>query len=170
MAEKLGRVLTSLTQDSALASVEVKIAGEIADRDVSSLKLAALKGVFTDVISEKVSYVNAPGIAEQRGVETSLTTTHEVEGFRNETTLSAILADGSRVSVSGTVTGPKLVEKLTGINGFDFEVALTENMLFLDYRDRPGVIAAMGTLLGTASINIAGMQVSSSSDLSLIHI
>ncbi|RUQ22427.1 phosphoglycerate dehydrogenase [Kocuria sp. HSID16901] len=164
LAEKLGRVLTSLTQDSALASVEVKIAGEIADRDVSSLKLAALKGVFTDVISEKVSYVNAPGIAEQRGVETSLTTTHEVEGFRNETTLSAILADGSRVSVSGTVTGPKLVEKLTGINGFDFEVALTENMLFLDYRDRPGVIAAMGTLLGTASINIAGMQVSSSSD------
>lgn len=162
LAEKLGRVLTALTQCSPFTSVEVTVAGEIAGRDVSSLQLAALKGVFTDVVSEKVSYVNAPMIAEQRGVETSLITTDEVEGFRNETTITAILADGRRVRVSGTVTGPKLVEKLTGIDGFDFEVALTDHLLFLDYRDRPGVIAAMGTLLGTASVNIAGMQVSRS--------
>ena len=160
LAEKLGRVLTALTHDSPLTSVEVKVAGEIASKDVSSLKLAALKGVFTDVVSEKVSYVNAPMIAEQREIETTLVTTSEVEGFRNETTLSAILADGTRIAVSGTVTGPKLVEKLTGVNGFDFEVGLTDHMMILDYRDRPGVIASMGTLLGTASINIAGMQVS----------
>lgn len=160
LAEKLGRVLTALTHDSPLTSVEVKVAGEIASKDVSSLKLAALKGVFTDVVSDKVSYVNAPMIAEQREVETTLVTTTDVEGFRNETTLSAILADGTRITVSGTVTGPKLVEKLTGVNGFDFEVALTDHMLIVDYRDRPGVIASMGTLLGTASINIAGMQVS----------
>ena len=160
LAEKLGRVLTALSADSPLTSIEVRIAGEIAQKDVSSLRLAALKGVFTDVVSEKVSYVNAPMIAEQRQVETSLVTTDEVEGFRNETTISAILADGTRLSVSGTVTGPKLVEKLTGINGFDFEVNLTDHMLLLDYRDRPGIIAAMGTLLGTAGVNIAGMQVS----------
>ena len=160
LAEKLGRVLTALTVDSPLTQVEVKVAGEIAGKDVSSLRLAALKGVFTDVVSEKVSYVNAPMIAEQRGVETSLVTTEEVEGFRNETTLTATLTDGTRVAVSGTVTGPKLVEKLTGVNGFDVEVALTDHMLLLDYSDRPGVIAALGTLLGTASINIAGMQVS----------
>lgn len=159
LAEKLGRVLTALAQGTAFAEIEVKVAGQIASKDVSALKLAALKGVFTDVVSDKVSYVNAPGIAEQRGVQTRLVTTEEVEGFRNETVLSAILADGRRVSVSGTVTGPKLTEKITGVDGFDLEVTFSDHLLFLVYRDRPGIIAAMSTVLGGAGINIAGMQV-----------
>ncbi|MFW0155759.1 phosphoglycerate dehydrogenase [Rothia sp. P6271] len=160
LAEKLGRIVTALSSGEAMTHVEVKVAGEIATKDVTSLKLSALKGVFTDVVSEKVSYVNAPMIAQQRGIEVELTTTEETEYFRNETILSAVLASGSTVKVSGTVTGPKLVEKLTNIGGYDLEIPITDYMLILEYEDRPGMIAAMGTLLGTASINIAGMQVS----------
>ncbi|ORC22233.1 MULTISPECIES: phosphoglycerate dehydrogenase [Rothia] len=160
LAEKIGRILTAIGGDEALTRVEVKIAGEIATKDVTSLKLSALKGVFTDVVSDKVSYVNAPVLAEQRGVEVELVTTTETDYFRNETVLSGALANGEVVKVAGTVTGPKLIEKLTNVNGFDVEIPITDHMLVLEYEDRPGVIASIGTLLGTASINIAGMQVS----------
>ncbi|MBM7050954.1 phosphoglycerate dehydrogenase [Rothia sp. ZJ1223] len=162
LAEKLGRILTALGEDEALARVEVKIAGEIATKDVTSLKLSALKGVFTDVVSDKVSYVNAPVIAEQRGVDVDLVTTAETDYFRNETILTGALSNGDNLSVGGTVTGPKHIIKLTSINGYDLETPITDYMLILEYEDRPGIIAAMGTLLGTASINIAGMQVSRS--------
>jgi D-3-phosphoglycerate dehydrogenase len=80
--------------------------------------------------------------------------------FRNVTTLRGTLADGSVISISGTLTGPKMVEKLVGINGHDLEVPLTDHMAIFEYTDRPGVIGNVGRILGDAGVNIGGMQVS----------
>ena len=68
------------------------------------------------------------------------------------------------MSVSGTLTGPKMVEKLVGINGYDLEVPLSDHMLVFEYSDRPGVIGNVGRILGDAGINIGGMQVSRQDD------
>jgi D-3-phosphoglycerate dehydrogenase len=106
-----------------------------------------------------VTYVNAPLLAEQRGCEVRLLTDPSTQDFRNVTTLHGTLADGSSVSVSGTLTGPRLIEKIVGVNGFDIEVPLTEHLAFFTYVDRPGVIGTVGRLLGDAQVNIAGMQV-----------
>ena len=76
------------------------------------------------------------------------------------TTLRGTMADGSVVSIAGTLTGPKMVQKIIGINGFDLEIPISQHMVFYTYTDRPGVIGALGQLLGDAAINIAGMQVS----------
>ena len=70
------------------------------------------------------------------------------------------LADGEPVSVSGTLTGPKQVEKLTEVDGFDVELRLEGHMLFFRYADRPGVVGTVGARLGDAGVNIAGVQVS----------
>jgi D-3-phosphoglycerate dehydrogenase len=69
------------------------------------------------------------------------------------------MADGRRISVGGNLTGPRLVQKLAEVNGFDVEVALREHMVFITYSDRPGVVGVVGRLLGDAEVNIAGMQV-----------
>ena len=90
----------------------------------------------------------------------ALITNPTAEDFRNVTTLRGTLADGTIVSISGTLTGPKMVQKIIGVNGFDLEVPLSQHMAFLSYVDRPGVIGAFGRLLGDAGVNIAGMQVS----------
>jgi D-3-phosphoglycerate dehydrogenase / 2-oxoglutarate reductase len=82
------------------------------------------------------------------------------EDFRNVTTLHGTLADGTTLSVSGTLTGPKMVQKLIGINGYDLEIPLSVHLAFFSYEDRPGVIGVVGKLLGDADVNIAGMQVS----------
>jgi D-3-phosphoglycerate dehydrogenase len=158
LVEKLGRIFTGVA-GSVPVQLDVDVRGEITEHDVSIWELAALKGVFTDVTEDPVTYVNAPLIAKDRGCETRLLTDAVSEDFRNVTTLRGTLADGTTVSIAGTLTGPKLVQKLIGVNGFDIEVPISDHMAFFSYRDRPGVVGVIGRLLGEADVNIGGMQV-----------
>jgi len=148
---------------SPVTSVDVEVRGELADYDVSVLKLAALKGIFTNIVSETVSYVNAPLLADQRGIEVRLITDSVSEEYRNLITLRGALSDGSQISVSGTLTGPKQIEKIVGINGYDVEVPVAEHLVVMVYDDRPGIVAVYGREFGEAAINIAGMQVARTS-------
>ena len=159
LVEKLGRIFTAVA-GSVPVQLDIDVRGEITEFDVSIWKLSALKGLFTDITDEPVTYVNAPLMAAERGCEARLITNPTAEDFRNVTTLRGTLADGTIVSISGTLTGPKMVQKIIGVNGFDLEVPLSQHMAFLSYVDRPGVIGAFGRLLGDAGVNIAGMQVS----------
>jgi D-3-phosphoglycerate dehydrogenase len=158
LMEKLGQVFSGLA-DSPVTSIDVEVRGEIAGFDVSVLKLAALKGIFSNIVSESVSYVNAPLLAEQRGVEVRLITESESEEYRNLLTLRGALSDGSQISVSGTLTGTKQIEKIVEINGYDVEVPFAEHLIVMVYTDRPGIVAVYGKEFGDASINIAGMQI-----------
>ena len=123
------------------------------------LKLAAMKGLFTQVVSDPVSYVNAPLYAEQRNVEVRFSADTAAESFRNVITLRGVTEDGTRVSVSGTLTGPKQVEKIVEINGYELELPISEHLIVFSYTDRPGIVAAYGGLLGDAGVNIAGLQI-----------
>lgn len=158
LVEKLGQVFSGLAR-SPLTSVDVEVRGELVDYDVSVLKLAALKGIFTNVVSENVSYVNAPLLAEQRGLEVRLITDSASEEYRNVITLRGALSDGSQISVAGTLTGTKQTEKIVGINGYDVEVPIAEHLIVMVYDDRPGIVAVYGRKFGEAGINIAGMQI-----------
>lgn len=162
LVEKLGQVFSGLAS-SPVTSVDVEVRGELADYDVSVLKLAALKGIFTNIVSETVSYVNAPLLADQRGIEVRLITDSVSEEYRNLITLRGALSDGSQISVSGTLTGPKQIEKIVGINGYDVEVPVAEHLVVMVYDDRPGIVAVYGREFGEAAINIAGMQVARTS-------
>jgi D-3-phosphoglycerate dehydrogenase len=159
LVEKLGQVFSGLAAHSPLTSVDIEVRGEIVAFDVSVLKLAALKGIFTNVVSETVSYVNAPLLAEQRGVAVRLITEAESPEYRNLITLRGALADGSQVSVSGTLVGTKQIEKIVEVNGYDVEVPFAEHLIVMLYTDRPGIVAVYGREFGEAEINIAGMQI-----------
>jgi D-3-phosphoglycerate dehydrogenase len=65
--------------------------------------------------------------------------------------------------VAGTLTGPKQIQKLVGVMGYAVEIELSEHLLVIRYTDRPGVVGTLGQALGAADVNIAGMQVSRSS-------
>ncbi|KAA9155966.1 phosphoglycerate dehydrogenase [Microbacterium lushaniae] len=158
LVEKLGQIFASLAH-SPLTSLDVEVHGELSQYDVSVLKLAALKGVFTNIVSESVSYVNAPLLAEQRGVEVRLLTDEVSDEYRNVITLRGALADGSQLSVSGTLTGTKQIEKLVGINEYALELPIEKHHLVMLYTDRPGIVAVYGQRFGEAGINIAGMQI-----------
>lgn len=159
LVEKLGQVFTGLAGGLA-STLTVEVRGEIASYDVAVLRLAALRGVFTPVVEEPVSYVNAPLLAEERGLHLELTTSAESPDYRSLLTLRGALADGTPVSVSGTLSGPRMVEKLTDLDGFDVDLRPEGHLVVLRYQDRPGVVGAVGAKFGGADINIASAQVS----------
>ena len=139
--------------------MEFEARGEIAAHDVTVLKLAALKGLFQSMVTEQVSYVNAPLLAEQRGVEVRLTQDTVSDEYRNVTTLKASLSDGTTVSAGGTVIGPKHHQKVVSINGYDVELSMAEHMVVMVYQDRPGIVAIYGKAFAEAGINIAAMTI-----------
>lgn len=158
LAEKLGQLVAGLAHTS-IVSVEFEARGEIAAHDVTVLKLAALKGLFQTMVTEQVSYVNAPLLAEQRGVEVRLTQDLMSDEYRNVTTLKAVLSDGTVVSAGGTVIGPKHHQKIVSINGYDVELAMAEHLVVMVYQDRPGIVAVYGKAFAEAGINIAAMTI-----------
>ncbi|EST27885.1 3-phosphoglycerate dehydrogenase [Streptomycetaceae bacterium MP113-05] len=161
LAEKLGRIFTALAGEVAVR-LDVEVYGEITQHDVKVLELSALKGVFEDVVDETVSYVNAPLFAQERGVEVRLTTSSESSEHRNVVVVRGTLGSGEEISVSGTLSGPKHLQKVVAVGDHDVDLALADHMAFLRYGDRPGVVGTVGKLLGEAGLNIAGMQVSRS--------
>ncbi len=158
LAEKLGQIVAGLAHTS-IVSVEFEARGEIAAHDVTVLKLAALKGLFQTMVTEQVSYVNAPLLAEQRGVEVRLTQDTTSDEYRNVTTLKAVLSDGTTVSAGGTVIGPKHQQKVVSINGYDVELSMAEHLVVMVYQDRPGIVAIYGKAFAEANINIAAMTI-----------
>ena len=158
LVEKLGQFFTALSP-AALTSLDIEVRGELAAYDVSVYRLAALKGIFTNVVSDTVSYVNAPLFAEQRGIETRLIVESESPLYRNITTLRGTLSDGSVLTVSGTLAGTRMIPKVVGINDYEIEVALAHHHVVMRYADRPGIVAIYGQKLGAAGINIEALQV-----------
>jgi D-3-phosphoglycerate dehydrogenase len=159
LVEKLGQVLAGVAGHGALTDLEIDVRGELAAYDVSVYRLAALKGYFTNLVTEAVSYVNAPLLAEQRGIASSLNVSEESKDYRNTTTLRGVLSDGTSVEVSGTLAGTKMTEKIIGLNGYDIEVPIAEHHVVMFYADRPGIVAIYGREFGEAGINIASMQI-----------
>ncbi|MGL5823956.1 MAG: phosphoglycerate dehydrogenase [Nocardioides sp.] len=158
LTEKLGRVFTALAGEVA-QNIDVEVRGEISEYDVKVLELAALKGVFTDVVPESVSYVNAPLMAAERGTEVRLVCDAESPDHRNLITVRGTLADGSQVSCSGTLVGIAQRERLVEVNGLAVDIEPTDHLAFFSYHDRPGVVGVLGRILGDAGVNIASMQV-----------
>ena len=158
LTEKLGRIFTALAGEVA-QQLDVEVRGEITQYDVRVLELAALKGVFSDVVEEQVSYVNAPLLAAERGVAVRLVTDPDSPDHRNLITLRGTLADGTQVSVSGTLVGIGQRERLVEVDGYEVDIEPTEHLAFFRYEDRPGMVGTVGMILGEAAVNIAGMQV-----------
>ena len=158
LVEKMAQLATAIAGETPV-SIEIIVKGDISGHDSSILAISALKGVLVASGAEDVTYVNAPGLAAERGVTSSVTTTPDSPEYRSMISLRAALNNGKSITVDGTLMGIRKVEKIIAIDGFDLDLPPTENLLFLRYADKPGVVGAVGNALGSAKINIAGMQV-----------
>jgi D-3-phosphoglycerate dehydrogenase len=163
LTQKLGLVLAALSP-KAPASVTVVVKGELSSEDTSILRLAALRGVFSSVVEDQVTFVNAARLAEELGVQVDLVSESESPKFRSLVTVRAVHTDGTTLSVSGSVTGKGEVEKLVEVNGRHFDLRAEGDLLLLEYPDRPGIMGRVGTLLGEAGVNIEAAQISQTTD------
>jgi D-3-phosphoglycerate dehydrogenase len=158
LVEKMAQIATIIAGELP-ASLSVHVKGDISGHDSSILATSALKGALVATGAESVTYVNAPGLAADRGMSSSVTTDPESPEYRSMISMNAALSDGRSIVVDGTLMGIRRVEKIIRVDGFDLDLPPTDHLLFLKYSDRPGIVGAVGNLLGKAKINIAGMQV-----------
>jgi D-3-phosphoglycerate dehydrogenase len=159
LVEKMAQIATIIAGELP-ASLSVHVKGDISGHDSSILATSALKGALVATGAESVTYVNAPGLAADRGMSSSVTTDPESPEYRSMISLNAALSNGRSIVVDGTLMGIRRVEKIIRVDGFDLDLPPTDHLLFLQYSDRPGIVGSVGNLLGKSKINIAGMQVS----------
>src|SRR5699024_1122608 len=116
LADPLGPQFTTLAGATPEAP-DVGVHGAIATRGGTAVKLPALRGAAPVLVAEQVSYVNAPVLAEERGISVQLVTDETSERFRNVITLRGTLRSGEVVTVSGTLSGVDQEHKLTEVFG-----------------------------------------------------
>ncbi|HWB72623.1 MAG TPA: phosphoglycerate dehydrogenase [Egibacteraceae bacterium] len=153
LAEKLGRLFTALHAGVA-SELTVEYVGRIAQQDTQAVTLSALKGLLADVVHEPVTFVNAPLLAQERGLKVSTLATAESRDY-----VSLVRLSSGDVGVAGTLAGPRNKERLVEAWGFDLDMEPSDHMLFFRYFDRPGIVGLIGGRLGRAEVNIATMQV-----------
>jgi len=161
LVEKMAQIATELLGEVPV-HIDIQVRGEIAVHDSSILAISALKGSLIAVGAEEVTYVNAPGLAAERGMSSTVTTTADSPEYRSMISLHAATGSGKSITVDGTLMGIKQTQKIIGIDSFSLDLAPTSHIVFLRYLDHPGVIGTVGHTLGQANINIAGMQVARS--------
>ncbi len=154
LAEHLGGFAGQLTDD-AIRAVSIEYEGAAAELNTKALTSVALQGLLTPVV-EAVNTINAPLIAKDRNIAVS-----EVKHERRSdyaTLMRVTVTTGKQThSVAGSLLvgeRPRLVE----VQGIRMEAELSPHMLFVTNHDKPGVVGALGAVLGENGINIATLQ------------
>jgi D-3-phosphoglycerate dehydrogenase len=152
LAERLGELYSGLAE-RVPEVLEVEYAGQLADYDTRILTLSVLKGVFGRVTDEPVSYVNAPRIASDRGVEVRDTSTATAHDYVNLVTIR-----GGDHAIGGTLVGLRAEPRIVMLDGHTIDLPPAKNMLVVRNDDHPGMIAFVAGVLADAGVNIDDMH------------
>lgn len=158
LCEKLGRLAVSLGAAASVDRLEVRYEGRLSEHDTRLLTVAVLKGALEGHTEEQVNYVNAPALAEERGIAVSEHKEPESEDF-NELVSVTVVSDAERVEAAGTGFGPRNVAHLVAAYGQSFNFELADHLAFFRYRDQPGMIGRVGSIFGKRGVNIISAAV-----------
>lgn len=157
LAEKMGKVYFQIDKEP-VERVEITYSGKIANKDTEMLTVSFLKGLLEPIMGEKVNFVNASMITETRGVKVvSLKEEFNERGYVDLIT-ARVYGTNTYKEVCGTLAANR-EPRIVSVNGYDTDISPTENMLFVENIDRPGVIGPFACVLGEHDINIAMMGV-----------
>jgi D-3-phosphoglycerate dehydrogenase / 2-oxoglutarate reductase len=163
LATQLGRLAMELAEGSSVERIEAAFLGKIAEFDTRLLGLAVIVGALQGRTEEQVNLVNAPTMAQQRGIVFEAKAVSEAQDF-NELIRVTVIAGGERVAVAGTGIGPKRVPHLVEVQGRRLTIELEKYVTIFRYEDLPGMIGSVGTIFGAHGINIASAAVGHTPD------
>ncbi|HEY3228055.1 MAG TPA: phosphoglycerate dehydrogenase [Roseiflexaceae bacterium] len=155
LGRQLGALCTQLIREPVRA-YEIEYRGELAGVETAPVRLAILQGLLSGVCEERVTPVNAPLLARERGLKYRERSVPEAESYAGLLVMRAETSDGPH-EFAGTVLRdePHIVEA----DGYWVDFVPSGPLLFTYHHDRPGMIGRVGTLLGAADVNISGMYV-----------
>ena len=136
--------------------VQVEYRGDVTQYNVAPLTLAVLKGLLSPVMEFAVNYVNAPILARERGIKIVESKGEEATDFASSIIVRAKNGKES-LEVEGAIFAAKH-PRIVRVNSFYLEAVPEGYILVLQNKDVPGVVGAVGTILGKHGLNIAGME------------
>jgi D-3-phosphoglycerate dehydrogenase / 2-oxoglutarate reductase len=155
----LGRVAMALAEESGVDRVELEYLGRLAERDTRILTLSVLHGVLAGHTDEEVNLVNAPTLAEERGIQLSERRERAARDFTDLVRVT-VVAGEERTRVVGTTLGQRHRPHLLEAWGQRFNLQMDEGHLALfHYQDIPGMIGRVGTAFGAHGVNISAAAV-----------
>jgi D-3-phosphoglycerate dehydrogenase len=157
LCEKLGRLAQGLG-DGSVDRVTAEFRGRIASYDTRLLGIAVMVGILSGHTEEPVNLVNAPHMAEERGIELVETKDSNTEDFTELITVR-LQSGGEEVEVSGTGVGPRNEPYLVSVWGESFYLPFAEHLAVFRYADQPGMIGRVGTAFGEEGVNIISAAV-----------
>jgi D-3-phosphoglycerate dehydrogenase len=158
LCDALGRLGAVLARGASIDSVEVEYLGRVAERDTRLLTVQVVKGVLRGHVEEHVNDVNAPAIAEERGIAVAETNRPSARDFTDLVRVTVTSGDAS-TRVVGTTLGRRNRPHLLEAWGSRFNVQLEPHLAVFRYRDQPGMLGRVGTALGEASVNVISAAV-----------
>ncbi|MFA9399990.1 MAG: phosphoglycerate dehydrogenase [Acidobacteriota bacterium] len=163
LCKTLGQLAIGLVPGIIEGGVEVEFRGAIADNDTRLLGIAVQAGLLAGHTEEAVNLVNAPHMAEERGIEISEIKDSSAEEFTDLVRVT-VQSGGETVSVAGTTVGPRNAPYLVSIWGDSFYLPFAEHMAVFRYTDRPGMIGRVGSAFGEQGVNIGSAAVGAEAD------
>jgi D-3-phosphoglycerate dehydrogenase len=155
LGRQMGKLITQLIA-APVRSYDIEYCGELAEVDTQPVRLAVLQGLLTGNSAERVTPVNAPLIARERGVRITERTSPDAEDYAGLLVVRVQSADDTHVFCGTVLRGePHIVQA----DGYIVDFIPQGPLLFTYHRDRPGMIGRVGTLLGGSDVNISGMYV-----------
>ena len=158
LAAHLGRIAAALSEGTSVDGLEVEYLGGVAERDTRLLTVGVLKGVLAGRTEEPVNDVNAPALAEERGIVVTETSSERARDFTDLIRITVVSGE-DRSRVVGTVLTRRDRPHLLEVWGSRFNVQLEQHLAVFRYRDRPGMLGRVGTALGEAGVNIVSAAV-----------
>lgn len=155
LGRQLGALCTGMVQNP-VQSYEFEYRGELATAATAAIRQAVLQGLLASLCEQRVTPVNAPLLARERGMKFSEFATEEAENYTSLLVVRAITAEGSH-DFAGTVLRDEI--HVVEVDGYWVDFVPSNALLFTYHRDRPGMIGTVGTVLGAADVNISGMFV-----------
>jgi len=157
LAETLGNLVGQLA-GGRVESLNIRLQGELATNQSQPIVIAALKGLLSNALQERVNYVNASIEAKERGIHVIETRDASIKDYTGGSLYLTAKGSLGEHSVSGALLGDTEI-RITSVDEFPVNVPPNRYMLFTLHRDMPGIIGKIGSLLGSFNVNIASMQV-----------
>jgi D-3-phosphoglycerate dehydrogenase len=160
---ELGARLGTLVQQIAprqIATLRITYWGRIVDLDVNSITRSIERGFLRRISGEDVNFINAPVFLQRLGIHAEVVKSAAESDYTELIQVEAMTADGTSFSAAGTLIGKQSQPRIVDINGRDVEVAAEGKLLVLENMDQPGMVGAVGTLLGKDGVNIAELSLS----------
>ncbi|HEY7074693.1 MAG TPA: phosphoglycerate dehydrogenase [Solirubrobacteraceae bacterium] len=159
LCRRLGRLAMALSEGSSIDRVEVEHLGHIAERDTRLLTLSVLHGLLAGHTEEDVNLVNAPALAEERGIGVSERREAAARDYADLVRVT-VVSGGEQARVVGTTLGRVHRPHLLEAWGQRFNLQIDDPFLVLfRYSDVPGMVGRVGSEFGAHGVNISSAAV-----------